>query len=160
VIVFLDTMVLVWWVRKEASTGQSSMVTRARWLMDSLDAGGEEVMVSAVSVGEFLRGSQPQARSAQNIIIEETFIVRPFDNLAANIAADKFANAVDADGYEDRKTVLKADLMILATAVASRADVIYSHDTNLRKLAEKCGVRAKDLPEVAPSLFQPGDDHE
>ncbi len=150
---FIDTMILVWWIRQEASAGQEEMIKRAQWLMTNLEEEKTDIMVSTVTVAEFLRGSPKHQQQAQASIIEETFICMPFDKRSAYMAAEHFEKIRSLREYEKRKTVLKADQMIAATALANRADVLYSHDEPLRRLAGRMGLKAADLPDTPPSLF-------
>ncbi|MBN1346752.1 MAG: PIN domain-containing protein [Phycisphaerae bacterium] len=151
-VVFIDTMTLIWWIQKAASQGQEQMVKRAQWLAEDLQERQADRVVSTVSVAEFLRGLNEAERAKQYAIIEETFICRPFDAVASHVAAKVYQKQVTIKEYENRKAVLRADELILATALASRADVLYTHDDGLRKLSEKNGLEARDLPDVPPRL--------
>lgn len=153
-VAFIDTMALIWWIRREATDGQDTMIQRADYLMATLEAEKADVMVAAISVAEFLRGSSPEHRSQQKAIIEETFICRSFDPHAAEVAANLYEKALTVSDYENRKAHLKADMQIIATAYASKASVLYSHDTGMRKLADACGIEARDLPDMPPTLFE------
>lgn len=121
--------------------------------MDALEVDRADIVISTLTLAEFLRGSTPAQRAKQNAIIEETFIVWPFDTRAAHILADKFDAALTVDDYQARRAVLKVDLLIVATAAAAQVDTLYSHDHGLRKLADLCGIDARDLPVSPASLF-------
>ena len=152
-VAFIDTMVLIWWVRREATEGQEHMIQRADWLMAFLEEEKADVMVAAISVAEFLRGSSTDHRSRQKAIMEETFICQPFDAHVAEVAAGLSKRALTVEDYQNRKAHLRADLQIVATAKASKATVLYSHDVGARKLAATCGIEARDLPTMPPNLF-------
>ncbi|MFP4106001.1 MAG: type II toxin-antitoxin system VapC family toxin [Phycisphaerae bacterium] len=149
----IDTMVLVWWIREECSAGQQEMVKRAQWLMESFDEEQTSVIISTITEAEFLRGSSEQERRAQSRILHETFLVKPFDSIAANLIGTHFPRNWRPDDYQGRRTAMKADMLIVATAVAAGADVLYSHDANCRKLAESAGLQARDLPTMPNHLF-------
>ena len=151
---FIDTMILIWWVRQEASPGQADMIRRAKWLMESLEQHNATVLISAVSFAEFLRGSSASQQQQQAAFLQQAVIIKGFDTLAAFVAAELYPRAATMEEYEKRKAVLKADIQIVATAIAAKANVFYSHDAGCRQLATIGGIEAKDLPEIAPTLFQ------
>lgn len=153
-------MVLIWWVRKDCTPGQEDMLERTRWLMNRLEEEGTDIMLSSVSLAEFLRGSSPDQAENQFRIIRENFLVQPFDAMAAQQVASAFGQAISIGEYVERKTAMKADILIVGTALAHGADVIYSHDRGLRKLAGKAGLQAEDIPAFGNSLFDLIEDDE
>jgi len=155
-------MILAWWVRKESSPGQSDMIVRSQWLMESLEQQKATVMISTVSLAEFLRGSSPHQQAEQAAFLQQAFVVMGFDMLSAIVAAELYPNVASMDDYEKRRTALKADIQIVATACAAKATVFYSHDAACRKLAKAGGIDARDLPDIAPTLFHEngGEDEE
>lgn len=152
-IAFVDTMILVWWVRGKATLGQESMLKRSRWLMQSLEDKNASVMLSTISEAEFLRGEEAHKREEQSSILHEYFSIKPFDTLSAHSLASIFSSSFTIEEYENRRTALKADLLIVSTAIANNADVLYTHDSGCRKLAEKGGLTARDLPTMPNDIF-------
>jgi len=146
-------MILVWWVRKEASPGQANMIHRAQWLMESLERQDATVLISTVSLAEFLRGSSPRQQQEQAAFLQKAFVVKGFDILSALVAAELYPKAAAVEDYEKKRTALKADIQIVDTAIAAKANVLYSHDSACRRLAQVGGIEARDLPEIAPTLF-------
>lgn len=153
---FVDTMVLIWWIRKDATDGQEEMLDRARWLMEKLEQGGADVAISTITEAEFLRGAAAEQRDEQSRILHQFFLVKPFDTNAAQTLSREFARDFSVAEYSKQRTALKADMMLVATAAAAGVDVFYSHDAECRKLAEKAGIRAQDLPTMQNGLFDDG----
>jgi predicted nucleic acid-binding protein len=152
-IAFIDTMVLIWWVRRQSTQGQENMIQRAHWLMEDLEQQCANVMVSSISVAEFLRGSTAAQQAEQMAIIEEVFLPAPFDQRAALTLAARSPAARGIKEYVDRTVAFKADQMIVASAAANKVNILYSHDVGMRKLATAFGIEARDLPEMPSSLF-------
>lgn len=153
-IVLVDTNVLIWWIREAATPGQEDMVRRAGWLFESFDEDDDvEVMIAAVTLAEFLSGSSPAERARERQIAEESLIVQPFDARAAEKAAELWSVGRELEAYDGARSILKADLLIVASGVTGGAARVYSHDARLRALASIAGLEARDLPESGPHLF-------
>lgn len=87
--------------------------------------------------------------------LQERFFCPPFDLRCSSLAAELWqfhAGLSKADRLE--RNVLKADVMIIATAKVAGASVFYSHDGRCRKLAEKTRMRAEDLPSHHPDMYR------
>lgn len=65
---------------------------------------------------------------------------------AAALAADLFAQYLQGHHRYSDRVVLKADVMILASAKAAGATEFYSNDDDCRKLAVLAGMRGRELP--------------
>ena len=117
---------------KEDSDKRKRSLALLRW-------GQERQMVfPTVALSEVLIPIAKDKRIAVIHTIKEFFVVHPFDEKAATIASDlwvRHKQLPKEEQYQER-LVLKADVMIIASAVAAGATHFYSHDEKCRKLAE------------------------
>lgn len=84
--------------------------------------------------------------------LAERFTCHPFDLHAAAIAADLWQHSKKlprSTHYKDRH-LLKADIMVVASAKAAGATQFYSHDQKCRALAKHV-MQAHDLPKDDPN---------
>ena len=84
--VCLDTHVIIWGIKEEATQGQEEMVQRAKSYIRHQDEQGVDLMVPAPVVAEaMIRGDVDQLRTIRTII-ERSFFIAAFDSPAAFIA--------------------------------------------------------------------------
>ncbi len=152
-IVVVDTNVLVWWVREVATPGQEDLIQRARWLFEAMATEDTELMITSITLAEFLAGAEPTQRSGLRREVETAFIVQPFDARAAERSAELRHLGRTLDHDDGRRPILKADVLIVASSRAGGAQRRSSHDAGLRSLAAKAGLDARDLPTSGPYLF-------
>lgn len=146
-IVCVDTHVLIWGIRKTANADQVSMIIRAESYLKALAEEGALLMIPAVAMAEFLVKVPPEEHSVMIARLGESWIVQPFDNNAAQEYAriwQEWERMKDCGTFPDEESVLssnrshlKADIMILASAIVGNAEVIVSHDDLLLKLGPK-----------------------
>ncbi|MBL8132991.1 MAG: PIN domain-containing protein [Anaerolineae bacterium] len=144
-IVCLDTQVLYWGIIGKASRGQDDLIPRARDFLVGLAADDNiHVIIPAVVVGELL-AFVPEAEQANVLMrLQQDWLVVDFDARAALIFGQMRANrfvqeqfkALRGDGPDLNRRALIADCLIIATAIAHDAEVLYSDDRALIKLAE------------------------
>jgi hypothetical protein len=79
----MDTQVLIWGVRKKASSTQQDMVPRTEQLLDFLDSQKTSIIIPMPCVAEYLCGVDEAQYGAVMQIFRERFIIQPFDALAA-----------------------------------------------------------------------------
>lgn len=151
-LVCFDTHVVIWGIKQEAVLSQQDMISRAKYLIDKCEEQKKRVLVPSIVVAELLIKIAPAKHQVFIKSMEKKFIVPPFDTQTASHFAriwqkneGSFKGLV-ASGEATRQE-LKADLMILATAVAKKAWCIYSTDPHMKKLAAGF-VDVLDLPEV------------
>jgi predicted nucleic acid-binding protein len=132
--VCLDTHVLIWGIQGKCSPGQELMVHRSKALIDRLDKGNKQMFVPTVVVGEFLAKIPIGEHQSVMGVVQKRFMVVQYDLLAAMWYARIWNMAPSTSDLDDLKKAgksrqeLKADRMIVATAKASGAECIYSHD--------------------------------
>lgn len=134
-IVCVDTQILIWAIKEEAESGQEDMIYRSKALFERLDKSDKKLLVPSIVVGEFLIRMPPETYQITSNLIERDFIVADFDIVAAAHYAKiwrakqndkKLMNELSALGKTRQE--LKADRMIVATAIANGVECIYSHD--------------------------------
>ena len=57
------------------------------------------------------------------------------------------------DGAGKTRNAIKADIQIVATAIAHKVDRIYTHDKDLPSICKRCGLSCSGFPEpedIAP----------
>ena len=152
-IVAIDSMILVWGVRREGKPGQ---IKRAGWLFHTLDEDHAQIIVPSVSLAEYLVPVNPSSHNDVIAPLAKRFILAPFDAHCAALAARLFV-----EGKEDRdmdcknaRNLLKSDSLIIATAVVHGAKTFYSDDAKCRNLAKRVNrLIVEELPTMAPNLY-------
>ena len=151
-IVAVDTMILVWGIRK---VGDENQIKQAAWLFRGLDDIDAQVIVPSVALAEYLVPFDSQKHADVVAPLARRFIIAPFDVKCAALAARLFV-----EGKQDRemsvenaRNLLKSDSLIIATAAVHGARIFYSDDEQCRKLAERAHLSAEALPTIAPDLF-------
>jgi len=158
--VALDTMVLIWGLRKgnpqkgTLSDHDAEMQRRSRILLRDLDEKKETVIVPAVTVAEIRCPLDPREHGEFIAVLTQRFFCPPFDIRAVSLAAELWQyNRGLPSSEQISRTVLKADVLIISSAKVGGASVLYSHDGKCRKLATRAGLKARDLPTHSEDLF-------
>jgi predicted nucleic acid-binding protein len=142
----VDSMTLVWGVRKE---GPAEMLDRARRLLYQLDRDGRQIVVPSIVIAEYLSHIDLSFHAKTIEAMREKFFMPPFDVKAASLAAELFKSGQSGRGNKgtpDARKCLRADSLIVATAKAHGTKAFYSHDKNCRLMAERAKLAAFDLP--------------
>jgi predicted nucleic acid-binding protein len=159
--VALDTNILIWGGLRPPnadgaplSSHAAEMTYRSQALLIDLEKKGEKIIVPVVSVAELLVPIDLNQRGAFLAVLTTRFFCPPFDMHAASLAAElwRFHRSLPASEHLDRK-LLKADVLIVATAKVAGASAFYSHDAKCRKLAIHAGMKAFDLPTHCEDMF-------
>jgi len=150
-IVSVDTMTLVWGIRKDGTAQQTK---RARWLFQALDDEESQIVIPSVSLSEYLTLVDSDKRSAVAQHMTERFIVAPFDVPSAVLAARLFneERPKRKGGKPNARKILRADCLIVATAASYGATTFFSADKDCRSMANQV-MTAKDLPDQPDNLF-------
>ena len=173
-LVALDTQVLTWAVqalhekhvpiepRKTAATPAQI----AQWeerkgqavsLLQELQDNKTTVSIPSIVLGELLCAVPVSKHAALFDVLAKDFVVHPFDLVASMTFAELYRlrhtdgtiDALKAQTPPPTREMVKADLVILATAVRWKADRIYSHDAGLAKLAHG-RIRVLEMPPRKP----------
>ena len=150
-IVAIDSMTLVWGVRKQ---GTDEQIQRAKWLFEMLEEEKSQIVVPTVAVAEYLTPIPSNDHAAVLAAMRERFLLAPFDVRAASLAAQLFGEGriVRTVGKPGARKCLRADSLIIATAVTFGARVFYTGDDDCRTMASKV-MEAKGMPTQGPNLF-------
>jgi predicted nucleic acid-binding protein len=152
-VVAIDSQVLVWGIRTE---GTPEQLQRAKWLFQQLEGELAQILVPSVAISEYLVRVKPEDHAGTLASLSERFIIAPFDARCASRAAQLFLEGKDDRemGVNDARKTLRADCMIIATAIAFGATRFYSGDEGCRKLAGKWKRWiVEDMPSQGPTLF-------
>jgi predicted nucleic acid-binding protein len=148
-IVCLDTQIIIWGVKKQSTPDQSEMILRAEYLLEKLQSNGTKILVPSIVVAEILSGIDERKHNQFTQNMNKFFIVPPFDTQAAQHFAKMWMtnkslrNTLSAEGIT--RSEMKADCLIVATAIARGCSCIYSHDDQLEKFA-RGHIDVKELP--------------
>ena len=150
-IVAVDTMILVWGVRKGGTEEENQ---RARWLFIALDKDEAQIIVPSVTVAEYLTLVEEDKRSGVAQQLADRFIIAPLDLHSSIVAASLFVEEKKRrqGARPNSRKVLRADSLIIATAFTHGATKFYSNDADCRKMAKRI-MAAEDLPDQPSTLF-------
>ncbi len=152
--VCLDTHIVIWGVQRKAKPQQRGMIERTRLFLQHLSDRRVTVVMPSIVVAELLVGIPVERHEAFYRLVEARFMVPPFDTLSASYFARIWQEKRDhpdikkilEDG-ETTKNILKADCMLVATALAIGASRIYSHDPHIRNFAGQ-HIMVSEIPEM------------
>jgi predicted nucleic acid-binding protein len=163
-IVMLDTMAVIFGIQRTARPGQEHLVKCMSEYLDRVRAKRPErsatrMAVSSIVQMEYLRGFPAVDQVKELDTLRRRVIVLPFDAKAAAVAARLHADRERIKQIRDEHAVLKgtieADVMIVATAIASGAGTLISHNGRLRRFQQIAGdeLRIIDIPSTEADLF-------
>jgi len=156
----LDNHALIWGIKEQAKEGQEDMIPRTKAFIESIDDDETSVLIPSIVIAEFIMPVPPELHAMVINLFNKNFIIAPFDALAAS----KFAlvwqaykppeEAKELIRNEATRAELKADTMIVATAIARKADCIYSHDKWLTTIAKNF-IEVKEIPFIPSQHSMP-----
>ena len=141
----VDTNVVIWAIKQQATPGQEQMVAKAQKLLNKLVAEKGVLLLPTVVLAEALiKPDDDQTRLQLVKEMSRAFLVAPFDVQAAvefarlwNHARRSMSVAGGKPSDPDyTRTELKADLLILATAIAARATHMVAGDRRLLEMSK------------------------
>ena len=152
-VVCLDTHVLIWGIKEEAEPGQEEMILRAKALLAKLDEEKVPVVIPSVVLAELLMNIPKSEHELIIKKIEKRFIISSFDARTSSCFADLWYRKKEIRKEEPKCTRdhLKADLMIVASAITAGSDHIYSCDDHVSK-ASANQITCTDLPKADAQL--------
>jgi predicted nucleic acid-binding protein len=156
--VCFDSHVIIWGIKRQASSTQQEMIERAEALIKQCEENKDTVVVPALVVGEVLCNLPLENQPQLFKVLNENFMIVPYDMRAARHNA-KIWQEQELLRQELRKAdvprqAIKADIAILSTALAYSCETLYSGDKDLIKLAQKY-IRVKGVADVAIPPQQP-----
>lgn len=156
-LICIDTQVCIWGIKQQCTPGQEDMIERAQYLFESCDNNKERIVIPSVVVGELLLDDRVDPDKLIPAL-ERHFIIQTYDLAAAKRFAQIWrGRPMGEKSHRSTKTKMRADCMIVATAVACGCNKIYSNDKDLRKFATGY-IQAMDLPKPPPQQVSYLDD--
>lgn len=153
-IVALDTNILIWGLQEHKPGAKSDLLRRAKILLRQLDEDCANVLVPSVVVAELLVGIPPEKHGSIVHELRKRFLCPSLDLHAASIAAELWQKHRRLPPKDQiKRSTLKADVLIIATAASAGAQRFYSHDPKCRRLARAAKLDAHDLPTHHENLF-------
>lgn len=164
----VDSNIIIWGIKKQATSGQEDMIARAEKLFRRVDEYEDYIIIPSVVLAEILSPEPPAIRVKILEILTKSFIVAPFDERAAlkyaEIVSGRFEEVKNlADEANIPRQKMKVDHMVIAIALVNGANCIYSTDKGLKTFANGL-IDVKELPpiqeiitpisNIQPSLFK------
>jgi hypothetical protein len=158
----LDTMCLIWGLRSPGhrpgnphQANLAEMQCRARILIDILENNEATIVIPSICVAELLVGvDRTDHANFLAGLHKKQFFCPSFDLPAAELSSVLWLEHRNLDpGEQLSRHVLKADVMIIATAKIAGAETYYSHDPKCRKLANLASMVGEDLPKRHPDAY-------
>lgn len=151
-LICLDSHPLIWGIREHAADGQEDMIYRTKAFFDECRKNNTIMMVPSIVVGELLTGIEPKHHPLIINLLHGSFQILPYDAQASALFAKLWREKKESglvnvikDELQATRQELKADCMIVATAIAKKAAAIYSHDKKLRNFANG-NIDVREIP--------------
>lgn len=152
-VVCLDTQILIWGIKKEASPNQETMIVKASHLIRSLEEQKANVIIPSLVLAELLMPIEEERYGDFLSLMNRSFMIAPFDTKAAFCYGKLWRSwrernsHIKEKGSTPTRSKMKTDFMIVATAMSREAECIYSKDSDIIKFA-KGNIDVRDLPPV------------
>lgn len=147
-----DTQIIIWGIKNEATEGQEENIDKAKSLLKKCQEENIRIIIPSIVLAEAIVPLS-SARSVEftNRISKITRIY-PFDTGAAIKFSQIWKKCLHLAKEKDdfNRTKMKADTMILAIALANKADCLYTEDKGLSNIAGDF-IQVRKLP---PCLIQ------
>ncbi len=147
----IDSMILVYAgivPSKPGTAPDEELRVRSKLLMYLLAEKEDTVFLPMIAVVELLVPVPPTQRGLLASVLSERFVCPAFDLPAAALSASPWAQhkQLPQDQRYENRIVLRADVMIVASARMAGATDFYSNDRNCRTLVEMSGMKPHELP--------------
>ncbi|WP_421718341.1 type II toxin-antitoxin system VapC family toxin [Algiphilus sp.] len=150
----IDSHLLIWGMKEESEPGQEDMIPTTKAFFEHCKQKNIEILVPAVVVGELLTAIEPKHHPIVLNLLQSSFVVPPYDAAAAAIFARLWRDRKESGQVKKiqvelqaTRQELKADCMIVATALAQKAEAIYSHDAKLKAFANGA-ISVHEVPRI------------
>lgn len=153
-LVTLDSHIIIWGIKEEASVGQEHMIHLAKRFFAWLDDEKHEIILTSIVLGELLMRVPPDNHAEVLSFYEKRFKVINYDALAASCFAKIWQRKNEDKTVEQATQKLgatreecKADCQIVGCAVSRKIECIYTYDDKLRRFAEGF-INTSHIPEM------------
>ena len=159
----VDTNILIWGVRGVSTPGQESRIPICRRLFEWFQERQERVVLTADCVEEYLVGGNPEQIASNLEMLRERFIILDYNPACWMKSAEirlhsNFVNKIKDINPLATRVSIKADVRIVATALAHNVEKIYSDDRGVQAIARRSGLLCSGVPtieEMAPDTKSP-----
>lgn len=142
--VSFDSMICVWGIKKIASTGQEHKIGQAEGLIETLTKDGSLLLLPAPIITELVCPVPPKERGKLIDSISKWFRIVPVDAQIAIKAGELWHDNKGAwqEIYKDKgpdglKNRFKFDLLVAATGIVRKVDILYTEDEALANICKK-----------------------
>ncbi len=152
-VVAVDTEILIWGIQKRGAN--EDKYKQAEYFLTKYIKDNELLLlIPTIVVGEYLVKVTTNEEEIFNTFLENCIVV-DYDLPAARIAAKIWAlrKATNLQTTSTRFCI-NADCKIIATAKAHGAEVLYTENKDMEKLAKLIDYPTKRLPEIPPQQGQ------
>lgn len=158
-LICIDTHIVIWGILKEARPHDQAFIEKAEHFFEECSELNIKVIIPSVVLGEVLAGCEPSDKPDFLQYIQQKFIIAPYDQIASYYFSEMWRNKEElkkAQGNVEAITItraaLKADFMIIATAMAQQAQCIYTREiNNFRNFAQN-SIDIEPLPGYSKQL--------
>ncbi len=149
--VFVETQFLIWAIEQNPRPEDAEEWRKAWALYENWCENGDTIMISSITVAEFLAKIPDMRREEYLSELQSKFMIVPFDAYAAELAAGvQFKEWGDYKQAYTSRDHLKADIFILGCVLAAQPSVFYTEDDTFCRLAKKYFRNAEPLPPPPP----------
>lgn len=155
----IDSNIIIWGIKRQATKGQEEMIDRAVQFFSKADEFEDIILIPTIVLAEVLAPEPPQVRAHYLEILSKNFVLPTFNQMAAlkysEILYNRFEDVRNiANETNSVKQRVKADHMIIATAIVNNANAIYTTDKGLKAFADGY-IDVRDLPPISTNNFKP-----
>ena len=125
-IVCIDTNILIWGIKKQATEGQENKIDQAERFLKHLDSKGNDIIVPSLVVAELLMNIPNEQKGILLNKISKSFRIVAFDTISATLYSTIWFD-LNRDNKElinksQLKNEMKIDCMIIAIAKTNNAE--------------------------------------
>jgi predicted nucleic acid-binding protein len=153
-----DTTPLIWGVRGESDRGQEHQIENTKRYIKFLKDTSKQIIIPAPVLSEYLIGaSDTEVHELE--VLKRGFQIASLDVASAQLAAqlqrgDKIRAIQEEFGLE--RQCIKADALIIAIAIVSRASRIITHNERHFKTLAGNRIIISGVPETPEQTEMPG----
>lgn len=153
-IVCLDTQIIIWGIKEEASPSQEHLIPQAKNFIEWLDENDKKVIIPVPIISELL-APIPDSKYEELLgLLNSRFRVVPVDEVAAIKCAQIWRDRKDDKElreYRKQNKItrerMKFDFQIAAVAIVRKAECIYSNDPHIKKFVGDI-ITVKEMPNI------------